>query len=123
MNSIGHRPSKRKSCAAVLYAAAFLFFLVYTTPHRVHHLFEQVSPADQQHADDHHKHSGHQNKSANESDCVFQTSVNRCAFGLTPLFQPLTLAHLIQDVVDFPDTNRPQQFLSAPFQIRAPPKA
>jgi hypothetical protein len=118
-----HRIFQPNRITELFCAAAFLFFLVYSAPHRVHHFFEKIPAASQEHADDHHNNPDHQNKSPTESDCVFQVSASRCVIGLTPLIQPLTTALPVHDVVDFPDTVIPQISLTSVFQIRAPPKA
>jgi len=123
MTGTGHHCAKRKSYASAFYAAAFLFFLVYSAPHRVHHFFEKIPAASHEHADGHHNNPDHQNKSPTESDCVFQATASRCVIGLTPLIQPLTTALPVHNFVDFPHTVIPQISLSSVFQIRAPPKA
>ena len=103
-------------------AASFLFFILYSAPHRVHHFFERTEPVSHASADDHHRDSKQPNQVPKNTDCIFQASANRCAFGATAQFQPLTLILLVQDLLIFYDTARPQQFLTAAFHIRAPPK-
>jgi hypothetical protein len=96
MNSINHRHSKRKGCAAALYATAFLFFLVYSAPHRVHHFFDQVRPAAQDNSDRHHDTADHHDKTTKEPSCAFQVSANRCVFRPAGQIQLLTLALIAQ---------------------------
>jgi hypothetical protein len=119
----GHSCSRRIRAACALSAAAFLFFLLSSTPHRVHHVFQQIEAANHRGAHDHHGDSKRQNSSSNETDCVFQVSANRCAIGLAPLIQPLALTRFVQRLFISQDKTNPRQFLSAAFQIRAPPKA
>jgi len=124
MNDFNHRKYSESTRLTHLgFAASFLFFLLYSAPHRVHHLFEQIEAANRQGAHDRHGESKRQNTSSNGSDCVFQASANRCAIGLTTQTPQLTLTLLIQSTVDFREKIHPHQFLGAAFQIRAPPSA
>jgi hypothetical protein len=107
--------------AYVLFVVSFLFFLLYSAPHRVHHVFEQIEAANHQSDHDHHGESKRQNSSSNASDCVFQASANRCAIGPTETIQPLTLTRLVQHLFISKETPQLHQLLSAAFQIRAPP--
>ena len=122
-NLSNHKLSRLSRGAYALLAASFLFFILYSAPHRVHHFFDQAQEVSQHDTGDRHGNTDHQNKSPTDSDCVFQASANRCAFGVTAQFQPLTLTQLVQDLLIFHDTTRPPQFLTAAFHIRAPPKA
>jgi hypothetical protein len=123
LNARAHRRSRIIRSAYALCAASFLFFLIYTAPHRVHHIFDQFEAADRHGARDHHSKSERRDPSSSDSNCVFQVSANRCAVGPTPLIQPLTLAQFVQRLLVFQEKTRPRQFLSAAFPIRAPPKA
>ena len=120
-NSEKDKNSLTARSAHILCAVSLLFFIVYTAPHRVHHFFDQARAASHEDSGDHHN-TGQPNKSRAESDCVFQVSANRCAVNATAQVQPLPLARLVQDLFVFYDTNRPQQYHAATFQIRAPPK-
>lgn len=115
--------SRSSRGARALLATSFLFFLAYSAPHRVHHFFDQAQSAGQHDSADHHNPTDHQNQSPNGSDCVFQISANRCAFGLT--VQPHALASIlfVQGLVAFQDFHRQQRFVAAAFLIRAPPLA
>jgi hypothetical protein len=108
--------------AYALCAASFLFFLLYSAPHRVHHFFEQFKAANHD-AHDHHSQSERRDPPSNDSNCVFQVSANSCALGLTALIQPLTLTQFVQRLFISQETTHLPQFLFAAFQIRAPPKA
>jgi hypothetical protein len=108
--------------AYVLCAATLLFFILYTAPHRVHHFFDQVQSASHDRSDEHHKRE-QPNKSGAEPDCVFQLSASRCALSAAAQFQALALHRLVENIFVYYNTNRPQQYLTAAFQIRAPPKA
>ena len=103
-------------------AAAFLFFVLYSAPHRVHHFFEQGQTASHDDADGHHGPSNGQNRLPNDSDCVFQASASRCSVGLTAEIQLPTLTLVAQGNFLLPNSSRQQQFLPGVFQIRAPPK-
>jgi hypothetical protein len=109
--------------AHALCAASFLFFLLYSTPHRVHHFFEQLEAPNHGAASDHHGKSERRDPPSSDSNCVFQVSANRCAIGLTLSIQPLMPLGLVQRLFIFQKKTPLRQFLSAPFQIRAPPIA
>jgi hypothetical protein len=115
-------PFKFKRAAYLLYAGAFLFFLLYSTPHGVHHFFDSYQRAhDGVAADDHGDHD-RGNSRSNDSNCVFQVAANRCHLGFATLVQffsrPLLLAELPVPI----DSTIRQRFLSYPFQVRAPPQ-
>jgi len=123
LNPLKDKNSLTSRSAYALCAATLLFFLIYTAPHRVHHFFDQVQSANHEGSGDQNNNE-QPNKSGAESDCVFQVSANRCALSTTAPFQPLALlTRLVEDIFVCYDTNRPQQYLTAAFQIRAPPKA
>jgi hypothetical protein len=59
--------------ASAFWAASFLFFLLYSAPHRVHHFFEQFPQAAHHHDSDHeHPNNGGGHGSPNAPKCVFQ---------------------------------------------------
>jgi hypothetical protein len=123
MNDKHHQPSALLTrCTAGFWAASLLFFLLYSAPHSVHHAFEQHSATNHDDSADHHG-KGQQNKSTNNSDCVFQISVSRCAIGLTSQLHWLVPTDLIQDLVIYKDLRHHSRFLSSTFRIRAPPTA
>jgi hypothetical protein len=104
-------------------AGSLLFFLVYSTPHRVHHFFDShKAEAHQKSADEHHD-DHHRRSHPTEPDCVFQAAANGCQFGLTTN-APLTTAPPTEiRRFDAPTHNRAQlQYLIKAFQVRAPPK-
>jgi len=121
MNCTNHRDSKRNGYAAALYATIFLFFLVYSAPHRVHHFFDQVKPAAQDHPDRHYGTEDHHDNTTKETSCAFQVSANRCVFGPTGQIQLLTLALIAHELLVSQDSAGQQQSLTRIFQIRAPP--
>jgi len=123
MNDTGHlATSSIRKYAAVLWAVSFVFFLVYSAPHRVHHYFEQVPNPSQHHSRDDQNQSKHDHKTPNASDCVFQASANRCAANLTAQVDTPTLTESLEIVAVFAPSRSPQSSLSAPFQIRSPPQ-
>jgi hypothetical protein len=105
-----------------LWAASFLFFLCYTAPHRVHHIFEQVpSPSHASAEEDHHNNSDPSRPAANDTDCVFQASANRCNDGLVAAAEPITAFWRNAACVFTLVLEEPYQFLTAPLHSRAPP--
>jgi hypothetical protein len=103
-----------------LWAVFFLFFLVYSAPHRVHHFFEQIQPSAHEDAHD-HSDSNRPKTPPNEPTCVFQASVNRCAIGPTAQIELLALTHVIENISVSQENTDQYEFLTAAFQIRAPP--
>jgi hypothetical protein len=120
MKSVPH-PSRlfTTRSAAALWASCFLFFLIYSAPHRVHHFFEQFPQA--HHPDGDHKHSG--TSKENDSNCAFQVSASRCHLGLAWQITPASLPVFIQALTVFHATDSGLNFLPTGFQIRAPPVA
>lgn len=123
MGASGHRAnSSIIKYAAALWAASFVFFLVYSAPHRVHHFFEQAPAASHNHAHDDHDQQKHDQKTPNSSDCVFQVSASRCAANLTePVGMPAPIESL-ETFAAFIANSSPQSSVNTPFQIRAPPR-
>src|SRR5262245_16034443 len=118
-----HRLSRATRAAYAFCAASFLFFLVYSAPHRVHHIFEQLEATSQQSGHDHHDGSNPNKTSSNNSDCAFQTTASRCAVGLTAWVHLLTPTPVVEPLFSSQEKTHPQQLLSAAFLIRAPPRA
>jgi hypothetical protein len=108
---------------SALYAASFLFFLLYSAPHRVHHFFDQVQPASHANSSHHHDENDRRDSAPNAADCVFQAAANRCADGLGAEFEPLATVWHRRAVVVPLDHQYPHPFVSASFQSRAPPIA
>jgi hypothetical protein len=121
-NALHKSPELLSRSLSGLCAASFLFFLLYTAPHRVHHFFDQVQTVIHHDSDHDHQTSDHQDKSTADSDCPFQASVNRCAIGLGTQSEPATLARFVQSPIFFHETASQAQFLPGSFQIRSPPK-
>lgn len=117
--------SNRIESAGAFVAAAFLlFFTAYVQPHRVHHFFEQLQPANR--TDGHaHEQESHQkeNQPTKDPDCVFQVSVNRCIFGQTSLAPAFDFAFIYEPLIvsHAETTHSSEQFKQLP--IRAPPLA
>jgi hypothetical protein len=117
-----HSFSQALRVACALCAAALLFFLVYSAPHRVHHIFEQAEMASHRSEHDHHGRSERNETSSNNSDCAFQTTATRCAIGLSALVHPLTPTQVVETLVVFQEKTHSQQLLSSAFPIRARPR-
>jgi hypothetical protein len=112
-------------------AAAFLFFVLYTAPHRVHHVFEQApfAPAD---LDDHaqasstagsHEHD-HEGKSPlpQRSDCAAQMAAQSTHFASPPLIE-LPFSTFACARTELVVVARAASFNPSPFSQRAPPLA
>jgi hypothetical protein len=112
-------------------AAAFLFFVLYTAPHRVHHFFEQgpIAPADH---DDHarsgnsggtqrHDHDG-QSPQPQRPDCAVQLVAQSTHFASPPLieFPFSTFACARTELLEVAWA---APFDPSPFSQRAPPLA
>ena len=123
MNTLRNESHSLSRGLCALCAATFLFFLLYTAPHRVHHFFDRAEPVSHANTDDHHDNSDQPNQASNDADCVFQTSANRCAAGLGTGVQSLITVWRHESFVVPLDHKQPHQYLSAPFQSRAPPIA
>jgi len=116
-------PGQFKRAVYLVYASAFLFFLLYTAPHRVHHFFDQQRQADHSYAAGGQQHHDRQIPPRSNSNCAFQAAANTCHLGPTDLVQffssPVLLAGLpVERHLDIP-----QRYLAYPFQVRAPPEA
>ena len=114
--------SKINKYSVVLWALSFVFFLVYSAPHRVHHFFEQIPSSSQNHSSDDQNHSKHDKKTPNGSDCVFQISANRCAANVATQVDAPALTESPEILIVLASSRAVQSSLSAPFQIRSPPQ-
>jgi hypothetical protein len=103
-------------------AALFFGFLVISTPHQVHHFFEQHPQSDHQHSGDHHSGSHDRNAPNSEQTCVFQIVGSRCQAVSASSLPFVALSVLIKSFSVPTVVARPSLFLSGPLQIRAPPK-
>ena len=130
MDRTGQRNWNRRSHAATVYAAAFVFFLLYTAPHRVHHFFEQAPLA----PDEHHGHArssdpgtthehDHEGNSPHprRSDCAAQMAAQSTHFASPPLieFPFSTFACARAELVE---AGWAASFNPSPFSQRAPPR-
>jgi hypothetical protein len=119
-----HRPvSVIQRCASAFWAATFLFFLLFSAPHQVHHFFDQSPKAHHHETDHEHSNSGENNRNSADSNCVFQVSASRCQLGLAWLVAPASLPILVRPVTLFTPADSGFGHLPTPFQIRAPPLA
>jgi len=115
-----HKSSRVIRGAYALCTVSFLFFLLYSSPHRVHHFFEQTQASSHEDGHNHSNRDG-QKTPPNEPTCVFQASVNRCAIGPTAQIELLALTHVIENISVSHENTDQHEFLAAAFQIRAPP--
>jgi hypothetical protein len=116
-------PSKLTRTAYFLYSGVFLFFLFYSAPHRVHHLFEQNQWQSRSEPGDHHKDNDRRLPVSNSSNCVFQAAANGCQLLLVALIQFFSPSVILADLTVPVDSAIRQRFLPHAFQIRAPPQA
>jgi hypothetical protein len=123
MNRIDHRHSLViHRSAAALWAASFLFFLLYSAPHQVHHFFEQLPKANY-HGNDEHQNTDRDGRSSTEPNCVFQISASRCHLGLAWQVAPVLWSLLVSPLAFVQAVTNTTNFRPASFQIRAPPLA
>jgi hypothetical protein len=116
-------PCKLTRAAYILYSGVFLFFLLYSAPHRVHHFFDSYQQAHHgADADDHRSHDP-RTPIANDSNCVFQAAANGCQLLLTALVQYFSPSVILANLTVSVDSAIRQRFLFSPFQVRAPPEA
>jgi len=116
-------PSKLTRAAYFLYTGAFLFTLVYSAPHRVHHLYDSYQQAQHGSDADPHRSPKPHNPVANNSHCVFQAAANSCQLLLAALVQYFSPSVILADLTVPVDSATRQGLLPRPFQIRAPPQA
>jgi hypothetical protein len=115
-------PSKLARAACFLYSGAFLFTLVYSTPHRVHHLYDSYKQAHHGSDADRHRNPKPHNPIANDSNCVFQAAANGCQLLLAALVQYSSPSAEVANLTVSVDSAIRQRFLFSPFQVRAPPQ-
>lgn len=124
MNESGHRADSRISkYAAALWAGSFLFFLLYSAPHQVHHVFEQLPQAQHHDADHDHTTGNQHNRSSTDSNCVFQISASRCHLGFASPITSTLLPVLLGFLTDTLPNDSGAANLTAACHIRAPPLA
>mgnify|MGYP001174062794 CR=1 FL=1 len=116
-------PSKLTRAAYFLYTGAFLFTLFYSTPHRVHHLYDSYKQTHHGSDADRHRSPKPHNPVANDSNCVFQAAANNCQLLLAALVQFFSPSVILANLTVSVDSAIRQRFLPHAFQIRAPPKA
>jgi hypothetical protein len=103
-------------------SALFLFFLIYSTPHRVHHLFDNHKSHGASTVDQSTEGQSHNPKSTDTS-CVFHLASKSCHISLTSAIHIASVPIFINDLSSRFDTRIVSSFLPNAFQIRAPPKA
>jgi hypothetical protein len=118
-----------RSKARLALATAFLFFVLYTAPHRVHHFFEPLAPAqngaavhhDNRAPDDAHGHDHvPQAPGTDTTDCVVQ-SLAQNAHASTPPLIELPLPAFAYARFEYPSIAWAAAFNPSPFSQRAPP--
>jgi hypothetical protein len=120
-------------------AGAFLFFVLYSAPHRVHHLFEElgvspkssddaatpIAPHDHPEQNPEHDNSGHEHDHSSEgspkADCVAQAVAQNFHLATAQAIEVsyLKLASETQPVITLATH---YHFRPSPFSQRAPPQ-
>jgi hypothetical protein len=101
-------------------SAFFLFFLIYSTPHRVHHFFDEHK-AHQTSTVDQDPQSERDRTNTPDTPCVIQTAAKTCQASLPSIIGVVSIPSVIKKVL-FPFTTRiPSYLFPSAFQIRAPP--
>ena len=122
MKTIQQRPGEiRSRTAAGLWAAAFLFFLIYSAPHRVHHFFDPLLQTAHDDADHEQPNSNRNDRSSSDSNCVFYVTASQCHVGLAWQVSPALLPILVRPLANFQEAGNNANFLPTAFHIRAPP--
>ena len=113
---------KPRRLAYLATSALFLFFLIYSTPHRVHHLFDdhkahgvptvEPSPEGESH-----------NAKSPDASCVFHLASKSCHVSLASAIDIAALPIFIKNLFSPSNTRFVSHLLPRAFQIRAPPKA
>jgi hypothetical protein len=108
---------------SALWAASFLFFLIYSAPHQVHHFFEQFPQAHHHDSDHEHPNNDRKHSPSTDTNCVFQISASRCHLGLAWQIAPALLPILVRPLPFFHTAPGGANLRPAAFHIRAPPLA
>jgi hypothetical protein len=126
---IGIASLEARSKARLVLTIAFVFFVLYSAPHRVHHFFEPLAPA-QNGAAVHHGNRapkdahGHdripQAPGTNTTDCAVQSLAQNAQASTPPLIE-LPLPAFACARLDYPTIAWPAAFNPSPFSQRAPP--
>jgi hypothetical protein len=106
-------------------AALFLFFLIHSPPHRVHHFFDDYTARSDTPSDQHsHDPQGTPNPSRlPETTCVVQMVVKDCHINLTAAITGTALSIFLKEFSAPPNLSISAHVFAEAFQIRAPPKA
>jgi hypothetical protein len=123
------RENRGQACVAV--AAAFLFFVLYSAPHRVHHFFEQRPVAAAQdnnqawHGDPSAA-NGHDHEreppQPKPTDCAAQLAAQNTHLAALPLIE-FPFAKFTSTAVEPHAVARASSFNPSPYSQRAPPLA
>jgi hypothetical protein len=114
---------KLKRLAYLAISVLFLLFLIYSTPHQVHHFFDQHkalhhdSMVDPDRSGDHHK------PDSQDTTCVFQTVAKSCHANLTAAIHTFSVPLFTEKFFFSSKARKSSSFLPDAFQIRAPPKS
>jgi hypothetical protein len=140
MQAFVHIVSEGRVKTRLALAAAFLFFVLYSAPHRVHHLFEElgVSPEssddaatgserhthrddNSEHNNDSHKHDNTSGGSA-KADCIIQAVAQNFHFA-PPQATDVSYLELKAEIRPAVSVAPHYHFSLSPFSQRAPPQA
>ena len=112
-------PMKPQRFTYLATATFFLFFLVYSAPHRVHHFFDKY-PAHQPPTVEQSAQSGNHSKAPDVS-CVFHLAAKSCHL-VSAAVHVAALPVFFENFSSWSQARIAARFLSNAFLIRAPPK-
>jgi hypothetical protein len=100
-------------------AALFLTFLISSTPHQVHHVFDHVRHSSED--SDHHTGTDHRSGGKQNPTCVFESVASRCHASAASVIDLSAIEAPVQFFTAISKAAGHQRFIPAIFQIRAPP--
>jgi hypothetical protein len=103
-------------------SALFLFFLIYSPPHQVHHFFDQHNASHHSSTVDQDRHGDHHKPDPQDTTCVFQTVAKTCHANLGSAIHTFAVPLVIEKLFPPIKASIFSSFLRGAFQIRAPPK-
>ncbi len=109
--------------ASLATSALFVFFLIYSTPHQVHHFFDQHKAPDSGSTVDRDPQGERHKPNSQDTTCVFQIVAKSCHLSATSFIDIFSVPVSTKNLSSLSNAHIPSYLLSDPFQIRAPPEA
>lgn len=123
---MGKKESKRsmklRQFAYLVTSAFFLSFLIFSTPHRVHHFFDEHKLPDRFTTGNNDRQGNHHRTNSEETTCVFQTVAKTCHVSVSSAVHVFSVPVFIKTVLLPSDARVPSRFLLNALKIRAPPE-